>query len=335
MGLSSKLARHGGPLASLDSLFLLPCIGADSAVFAGGVADVGSATGVGSTPAAALARLSGEIAELTALADGPSGISDEGDIAQFEAFLSPNASSRTVPATQRSEKVRAPLAMTKRGCGGLPPISEGCAAAHARSAAVNHGLCELLERDAVTRWWHGGCSGLLVADEGNHIVIELEAAVPLPVVVVVAFDQMGCGFAAGAACRSLRADAVAAARREALQAVMGRKVMEDRVEVFGETCLTDVDRAEIARASSIDKCAFLELATNGSAPSEEKAPLDPSETMDCFAPLIVDYGRIHGLAVIKALCPELQPSNPGIRTRRLTSISSSRSLAAETGCAFY
>ncbi len=75
---------------------------------------------------------------------------------------------------------------------GLPPAhSVGCAAGPTREAAILSGLLELVERDALARWWHGMRAVPGVAEADGGWLLALPHPLNLPVVAALATDPSG------------------------------------------------------------------------------------------------------------------------------------------------
>lgn len=75
---------------------------------------------------------------------------------------------------------------------GLPPAhSVGCAAGPTLEAAILAGLLELVERDALARWWHGMRAVPGVAEADGGWLLALPHQLNLPVIVALATDASG------------------------------------------------------------------------------------------------------------------------------------------------
>jgi ribosomal protein S12 methylthiotransferase accessory factor len=162
-----------------------------------------------------------------------------------------------------------------------PPflLSMGCAAGPSKAAAVLHGLCELVERDAAGLWWRGGMRGrplalddpasgeaaVLLAKlrEGNASrctwLLDITTDLGIPAIAAVSCRADGKGFAYGLGARPTVAGAARGAIMELCQNELAHAVVAAKEREGGPDRLNARDRDHIARAKQIDAdtCALL------------------------------------------------------------------------------
>jgi ribosomal protein S12 methylthiotransferase accessory factor len=161
-------------------------------------------------------------------------------------------------------------------------LSTGCGAGASFERAALHGVCELIERDAVALWWRGGRRGRAVAFDGEagHAAIQLLAAlregkaqrttwllditteIGVPCITAASTGPDGRGLACGFAARPTRPSAARAAIFELCKMELGSAVVEAKRSESGEDALNQADRAYLRRTSQIDatQCALLHPA---------------------------------------------------------------------------
>jgi ribosomal protein S12 methylthiotransferase accessory factor len=162
-----------------------------------------------------------------------------------------------------------------------PPflLSMGCAAGPSKAAAVLHGLCELVERDAAGLWWRGGRRGrplalddpasgeaaVLLAKlrEGNASrctwLLDITTDLGIPAIAAVSCRADGKGFAFGLGARPTVAGAARGAIMELCQNELAHAVVAAKQGEGGPDRLNARDRDHIARATRIDAdtCSLL------------------------------------------------------------------------------
>lgn len=133
-----------------------------------------------------------------------------------------------------STKIPVPVACVFRTSaitGGLPPISEGAAAGPTTTHARLSGALELVERDAVARWWRGGQPARLVSQglmkrigvpDRQVITLDISLGSVAPVAAMISQCEETGVFAFAAASRPSFATAVDAATRELVQFEVGQ-----------------------------------------------------------------------------------------------------------------
>ena len=165
-----------------------------------------------------------------------------------------------------------------------PPflLSMGCAAGPSKAAAVLHGLCELVERDAAGLWWRGGMRGRPLAlddpasgeaaallaklREGNASrctwLLDITTDLGIPAIAAVSCRADGKGFAFGLGARPTVAGAARGAIIELCQSELAHAVVAAKQGEGGPDRLNARDRDHIARATRInaDTCALLHPA---------------------------------------------------------------------------
>lgn len=338
---------------------------------AGGAAiAVDGVIGCDPSPWRAFQKCIGEAAETLALAAPEIGEADRdgsaGEIAahfggQIEARtgLEPAALAATPVlagtelATGRPVRVPRPLVFGRAdGRRAAVPVSEGCAAGPTPGDATRAALLELVERDVVAQWWHGGRPArrlppALMAAAIDRLrpaaaapwprqgfALELDAA-GLPIAVVAAASVspvhglVACGFAA----RPARSTALEAAVLEMIQSEVANDLLFLRLRRTG---LDDApaDRDRLTAKQRLRPDMLLVTATRGEAAADRPdAPASLSELPAALARqgtavFRVDLTTKAGIPVVKLLSPDLQPSAPTAMTERLrrTAVEFGRSL---------
>ena len=169
------------------------------------------------------------------------------------------------------------------------PLSIGSAAGTSWEGAALHGLLELIERDAASLWWNGGCRGRAIAPEAEAsaqaLLHELRAGTPaprrswlldittdigVPAVAAMSCRPDGFGFAFGLAARVTLEAAARARALEMCQGELACAVVEAKSRERGEAALNARDRGHLQRATAIDAnaCALLHPA---SGPAEYRS----------------------------------------------------------------
>ena len=223
-------------------------------------------------------------------------------------------------------------------------LSAGCGAGVSVEAAALHGLCELIERDAVALWWRGGRRGRAVAGESDagraasdllaklrgderqrtSWLLDITTDVGVPCVASLSVGPDGRGFACGHAARPTLDAAARSAVFEMCQMELGQAVIEAKRREGGEAALNEADRTHLRRASLIDaaRCALLQPADPPAPEAEGDAPtlqaiVDRLVRMG-IEPLAVDLTRvILGIPVVRVVAPGLQVEPSEIISDRL------------------
>ncbi|MES0166654.1 YcaO-like family protein [Mesorhizobium sp. M0027] len=228
------------------------------------------------------------------------------------------------------------------GNGVLPyRLGNGVAAGKTLIEAANRAIWELVERDAVARWWHGdqvahaisqdtlrdgGLPDLLSRYRSGKATrtcgwVDIRAAVDIPVIAAFSFSPDGSDFACGFAARPNMADAVHAATKEMVQMEIGHHLVRAKQQVHGFEKLNQDDLAYIARSQRVTpdhpklKAAPVGSKSSSLEGSDELLFLDYTRQAllraDCMA-FIVDLTRDRiGIPVARALATGLQQIPPG------------------------
>jgi ribosomal protein S12 methylthiotransferase accessory factor len=223
-------------------------------------------------------------------------------------------------------------------------LSTGCGAGASFDDAAMHGLCELIERDAVSLWWRGGRRGRAVAaeseagkaasallsslrgDEKRRVswLLDITTDIGVPCVAAVSSAPDGYGMACGFAARPTLQAAVRAAIFEMCQMELGRAVVEAKRREGGEAALNEADRAFLRRTSEIDasRCPLLHpVASSGDGPETCAVTLQAlsGRLLDCgIEAFVLDLTRpVFAIPAVRVVAPQLQLEPSAIVTRRL------------------
>jgi len=242
------------------------------------------------------------------------------------------------------------------------PLSIGSAAGTSFEGAALHGLLELIERDAASLWWNGGCRGRAVpaeAETGAQALLrELRAGMPaprrswlldittdigVPAVAAMSCRPDGFGFAFGLAARLTPEAAARAATLEMCQGELACAVVEAKSRERGEAALNARDRGHLLRASAIDAnaCPLLHPA---SGPEQYRLidAADPRSALDTLVRRLSELGvETYSLdltrpnlaiPVARIMAPALQLEPSTFATARLAHmIATTGGGATETG----
>jgi ribosomal protein S12 methylthiotransferase accessory factor len=214
-------------------------------------------------------------------------------------------------------------------------LSVGCGAGTDHLAATLHGLLELIERDAVALWWHGGRRARVVPlGAGSAIsewlrdgettrrtwLLDITSDIRVPVVVAASCDDDGFGLCCGFAARPNLIDAAAAAAREMAQMELGRRIIAAKRATRGEAALNEADQRHVRRLTAVN-------VTETPALHPVAPPLPPCDlTADNdravlaavrerlenvgFRPCVLNLSRASfGIPVTRVICPGLEPGN--------------------------
>jgi ribosomal protein S12 methylthiotransferase accessory factor len=158
------------------------------------------------------------------------------------------------------------------------PLSIGSAAGRSVDGALLHGLLELIERDAASLWWRGGCRprALDARDVGADALLQalrppglarrrtwlldITTDIGVPTVAAVSCGSDGYGVAFGLASRPTLAAAARSAMLEMCQLELAYAVIEAKRRERGEAGLNAKDRLHLDRATKInaDQCLLLQ-----------------------------------------------------------------------------
>jgi ribosomal protein S12 methylthiotransferase accessory factor len=225
-------------------------------------------------------------------------------------------------------------------------LSTGCGAGASFDDALLHGLCELIERDAVALWWRGGLRGraidersaagqagaeLLARLRGGSTrrtswLLDITTDVGVPCVVAMSVAAGGRGFACGHAARPSRAAAVRSAITEMCQIELGQAVIAAKLREGGEAALNAADGVHLRRAALIDAARCVLLHPTELPPAEEQGPKTLEAILGLLArmgiePLALDLTRPPlGIPVVRVVAHALQLEPSRIMTKRLAGI---------------
>ncbi|RVT91822.1 hypothetical protein EOD42_21140 [Rhodovarius crocodyli] len=219
------------------------------------------------------------------------------------------------------------------------PLSAGCAVAGDAAGACLSALMELLERDALARWYEGGrppaplalehaagaASALAELREGSTArstwLLDVTTELGIPVVVAASADSVTSGrVCLGFAARATPAAAARAAVLEMAQMELALAVIGRKADEKGQGGLNPSDRAHLARADAL-RAGMPGLVPQGGArphlpPLELASILKVLETQHIrvkFLPLTVSA---EGLVVMRALSPDLDQPGASPRSAR-------------------
>ena len=149
-----------------------------------------------------------------------------------------------------------------------PDIGTGCAAGRTWTEAINAALWELIERDAVAAWWHGGqaprrqpeslegaptgyFARLRAGASGRGTrFLDISSRPGLPVVAACSFTERGDRFVAGFAAHLDVSEAARKAVREMLQMELGLRFVMAK-QALGHPPLNEHERAQARRAQQV------------------------------------------------------------------------------------
>jgi len=233
---------------------------------------------------------------------------------------------------------------TRRAIEPVVALSSGAAAGPSFETAALRAVLELCERDAAAMWWLGGCRPKRFALEHPTIkagaelierlrqgeaarrtlLLDITTDNGIPVVAAVSVDHDGRGMACGLSSRLTASDAARAAVLEMCQMEMAAPIAQAKRAEGGDALLNDADRRHLRRA---------EFAT---ADCELLHPRDMSRHATSGPPaalglkgmighlrdrgirlFLVDHTRQDiGVAVARAVSPDLQPFSAAVSTKR-------------------
>ena len=214
-----------------------------------------------------------------------------------------------------------------------PPLklSSGCAAGVTREDATLRGLLELIERDAIALWWHGGRRGRSVAPDSEAAsevaallaqlrpghaqretrLLDITTDIGIPAVAAISTNADGGGFAIGFGSRLTQAEAARAAVFELCQVELGLHVVAAKRQEAGDAALNDSDRRQLRRgAFDVATCALLqpdrEPRLDFVSGSGLQHVLERLQARD-IAAYAIDLTRPQfGIPVVRVLAPGLQ-----------------------------
>ncbi|MGL5138477.1 MAG: YcaO-like family protein [Beijerinckiaceae bacterium] len=305
-----------------------------------------SATGAGFDPAAALTSLLGEAADLLSPFEREGDLLDNAGLPAvaggwMEALVAAAGgpldwvAGRDV-ASDASVRVPADLALRRakgrRRLDVRHALSSGVAAGATAEAALERATLELIERDAMARWWQESTSarGLAEGSEaaeafgrslarlrGNlanrpAIALILPSPAGVPVAAVVSRGMDGRGLACGAAARGGIVAALDAALVEMAQMEMSAPVARMKAESVGEDGLDAADRRHLDRAT-LDVLSLPQLRPSGRPITTADAPMVQGLIASHVAARGIALTAVNlsradiGVAAMRAMSPDLRP----------------------------
>lgn len=215
----------------------------------------------------------------------------------------------------------------------IPPISEGAAAGPTPEFAKLAGMLELIERDSVARWWHGGQPARRVSNgvfervgeaPRQVLVLDLSHGALAPVVAMISCCQqtMDCVFAA--ACRPSFSEAKLAALRELIQfevaQISKRHSSQDAAPYKKQDKIRSGDTIlDLAGPFNDTLETAQDLPTDQSAHVLE-ALLSRAKQQNIRFGFVDLTRREFGLSVFKAMSPDLEPSRTQSISQSITSL---------------
>jgi thiazole/oxazole-forming peptide maturase SagD family component len=240
-----------------------------------------------------------------------------------------------------------------------PPaaLSSGVAAGQSFEAAALRAVLELCERNAAAMWWLGGRRPEHFALDhpalkaGAELIERLRRGVTarrtllldittdnaVPAVAAVSIDHCGRGLACGLSSRLDASDAAKAAILEMCQMEMAAPVAEAKRVESGDAALNEADRRHLRRAefAAMD-CELLHPwdisshAAGGLPPGSGLAGLLGHLRTRGVRLHLLDHTRQDvGVAVVRAVSPDLQPFSTAVSTKRFVEARRDRENIAE------
>jgi thiazole/oxazole-forming peptide maturase SagD family component len=240
-----------------------------------------------------------------------------------------------------------------------PPaaLSSGVAAGQSFEAAALRAVLELCERNAAAMWWLGGRRPEHLALDhpalkaGAELIERLRRGVTVrrtllldittdngvPAVAAVSIDHCGRGLACGLSSRLDASDAAKAAILEMCQMEMAAPVAEAKRVESGDAALNEADRRHLRRAefAAMD-CELLHPwdisshAAGGLPPGSGLAGLLGHLRTRGVRLHLLDHTRQDvGVAVVRAVSPDLQPFSTAVSTKRFVEARRDRENIAE------
>lgn len=226
-------------------------------------------------------------------------------------------------------------------------LSAGAAAGPNFEAAALRAVLELCERDAAAMWWLGGrrpkhfalehpatkAGAELIerlrrggAAARRTLLLDITTDTGVPAVAAVSVGHNGRGMAYGLSSRLVASDAVRAAVLEMCQMEMAAPLAEAKRAQRGDGALNEADRHHLRRAEfAAADCELLHprdlsgLAASGPVPAAELEWLTDHLRSRGIRLFLIDHTRRDiGVAVARAMSPDLQPFSTAVSTRRFS-----------------
>jgi thiazole/oxazole-forming peptide maturase SagD family component len=233
---------------------------------------------------------------------------------------------------------------TRRAIEPVGALSSGAAAGPSFETAALRAVLELCERDAAAMWWLGGCRPKRFALEhpatktGAELIerlrqgetarrtmlLDITTDNGVPVVAAVSVGHDGRGMACGLSSRLAASDAARAAVLEMCQMEMAAPVAEAKRAEAGDAVLNEADRRHLRRAAfAAADCELLhprEISwhkASGPAAALGLKGLIGHLRDRGIRLFLVDHSRQDiGVAVARAVSPDLQPFSAAVSTKR-------------------
>lgn len=337
-----------------DDMFALTPPDAPGAHFCGAMFTAGGqrfpAGAADLDPARAKVRCLGEIAETLAQFAGPEELAavpagsglDASERGALE-HLAGGTGGPWLAATRLSDGQRvavpANLCLRTLAGSGVQVSSLGCAAGQTGPDAVRSALFELIERDAVALWWHGGTPPLQIPQaaltEAQSLLamarqgrtgrvtrfLALQSICEVPVVGAVSHGADGKAVALGFGAAGNFGAAAVKALMELLQMEVGNRIVSMKAERQGPGNLSAAD-AEIWQRLLLFDASMPAFQPGGSIVVRPDLPVTQiagklgDAGVQVYAADLYRHGA--GLPVVKLIAPFLQPLPGQIETERLT-----------------
>lgn len=333
---SVKIAQRGIVLSLLEKVqasFLKPTPLGQRAYLAGAVLDPASldlnwershpisAGGRGLTPRHAIESCAGELSERLAIYDYGGRRSD-----RLVAVNLINGDLRPIVPTKVFKSIQnLPQSANSEGCGSGANLQD----------AVESGLLELVERDAVSLWWRGGQRGASAAFEAEALeavfggdqsrsrwLLDVTTDVGTPVMVAISSDLQGGGIVVGAASGWSERNASIKAALELAQMEVAATMSQMKLEKLGEKALLPGDELWIdrLRAYRVDDCALFTPTGRPRSWSNIAGTwnvlLDRLQQMDDRLEFVDITMSEIGIPCVRVRSKVLQPmTTPGVRKR--------------------
>jgi len=281
------------------------------------------------------------------------GLEDERQLDDVDWMVAQSISDRRIIRVPADLVLRRPASRRKarRETGSM-----GVGAGPTREAAILSGLLEVIERDAIALWWHGGVPARTVGEElidnpefesfmsglrGDSgriwwlLDITTDLGVPAYAALSAEWDGRAvvAGFSAGLDARAATRDAIL----EMCQMELAQEMALTKLAQNGEDALSSQDRLWIARARDLSLDAAPQLLARAPARPVDGLPIagDPLTAIverlrgRALDACVVDLTREDlAIPVVRVIVPGLQSTRPDWVTPRLAAAaeSSGRSL---------
>lgn len=235
-----------------------------------------SVAGCGETRLSAFESCLGEAAEYLSMLERPGDIADgkEISIRDTSVPIKTTDAIRAYSVFQDTvEFLPADLCLERNGGKKDPAwrLSNGCAAGRTEQQALQAGLYELVERDAICNWWFGDTVPKLVSAEDisrfgifelvkalrlakperTYRLIDIRSTIDVPVIAAFSFDSSGRGYAGGYAASFSPVLAMRSAIIEMLQMEVGQELVAAKQNLHGLESLNQADLRHKLRSRHI------------------------------------------------------------------------------------